>query len=105
MVLTGFSFTIAAFLSALLLLFGFGKKSLYCISAVFIMPHSKKYPALRGYPGSPSLGFPAAGNPLHLALALQSLAARGGGLISVSADGRLCGLSLSIQHPANELTH
>lgn len=91
MVLTGFSFTIAAFLSAMLLLFGFGKKSLYCISAVFIMPHSKKYPALRGYPGSPSLGFPAAGNPLHLALALQSPAARGGDslvclLTAVSVD-------------------
>lgn len=27
------------------------------------------------------------------------------GLISVSAYGCLCGLRLSIQHPANELTH
>lgn len=40
--------------------------------------------------------------PVHLALALWLPV---WGLISVSAYGRLCGLRLSIQHPANELTH
>lgn len=53
-----------------------------------------------GIPGD----FLAAGNPGHLALALQLRLAMWG-LISVSACGCLCGLRLSIQHPANELTH
>lgn len=78
----------------------FSRGGSLCVSAAVLPVQAASWWFTRGI-------FPPAGNPLCLALALQSLvvALFFFLLISVSAYNRLCGPRLAIQHPANELTH